>query len=189
MSQRELVDRIQPLLPDGHRGALGRELHAGERAGDRRRMGFRTLRPPRPPPRKARTRLGEAATLRRRSVNLLTKRLTIEESIAEVSGRLVFGPTKTHAMRKLPLPPSLTADSSGTSRRASASNRTRWCSRLRPALLCGTGISCWVFHSTYPGRPTRPLRVRTGASLGSISCWPVFSRAFVTSWRARRGKW
>lgn len=55
-------------------------------------------------------RFGEAAALRRRSVNLLTKRLTIEESIAEVSGRLVFGPTKTHAMRKLPLPPSLAAD-------------------------------------------------------------------------------
>ncbi len=52
-------------------------------------------------------RYGEAAALRRRSVNLLTKRMTVEESIAEVSGRLVFGPTKTHAMRKLPLPPSL----------------------------------------------------------------------------------
>lgn len=55
-------------------------------------------------------RFGEAAALRRRSVNLLTKRLTIEESIAEVCGRLVFGPTKTHAMRKFPLPPSLAAD-------------------------------------------------------------------------------
>jgi integrase len=55
-------------------------------------------------------RFGEAAALRRRSVNLLTKRLTVEESIAEVSGRLVFGPTKTHAMRKLPLPPSLAAE-------------------------------------------------------------------------------
>src|SRR6266508_1709849 len=54
-------------------------------------------------------RYGEAAALRRCSVNLLTRRLTIEESIAEVSGRLVFGPTKTHAMRKLPLPPSLRA--------------------------------------------------------------------------------
>jgi hypothetical protein len=33
--------------------------------------------------------------------------LRVEESLAEVSGRLVFGPTKSHAMRKLPLPPSL----------------------------------------------------------------------------------
>jgi integrase len=55
-------------------------------------------------------RFGEAAALRRRSVNLLTMRLTVEESIAEVSGRLVFGPTKTHAMRKLPLPPSLAGE-------------------------------------------------------------------------------
>lgn len=47
--------------------------------------------------------------MRRRSVNLLTKRLTVEESLAEVSGRLVFEPTKSHAMRKLPLPPSLAA--------------------------------------------------------------------------------
>jgi integrase len=54
-------------------------------------------------------RYGEAAALRRRSVNLLARRLTVEESLAEVSGRLVFGPTKTHAMRKLPLPPSLAA--------------------------------------------------------------------------------
>jgi integrase len=54
-------------------------------------------------------RYGEVAALRRRSVNLLTRRLTVEESLAEVSGRLVFGPTKTHAMRKLPLPPSLAA--------------------------------------------------------------------------------
>ncbi len=54
-------------------------------------------------------RYGEAAALRRRSVNLLARRLTIEESVAEVSGHVVFGPTKTHAMRKLPLPPSLRA--------------------------------------------------------------------------------
>jgi len=54
-------------------------------------------------------RYGEAAALRRRSVNLLARRLTVEESLAEVSGRIVFGPTKTHAMRKLPLPPSLAA--------------------------------------------------------------------------------
>jgi integrase len=54
-------------------------------------------------------RYGEAAALRRRSVNLLARRLTVEESLAEVSGRLEFGSTKTHAMRKLPLPPSLAA--------------------------------------------------------------------------------
>lgn len=54
-------------------------------------------------------RYGEAAALRRRSVNLLTRRLSIEESMAEVSGRVLFGPTKSHATRKLPLTPSLAA--------------------------------------------------------------------------------
>ena len=48
-------------------------------------------------------RFGEAAALRQRSVNLLTKRPTIEESLAEISGRLIFGRTKTHAVRKVPL--------------------------------------------------------------------------------------
>lgn len=54
-------------------------------------------------------RYGEAAALRRRSVNLLTRRLSIEESMAEVSGQVIFGPTKSHATRKLPLTPSLAA--------------------------------------------------------------------------------
>ena len=54
-------------------------------------------------------RYGEAAALRRRSVNLLTRRLAIEESLAEVSGRIIFGPTKSHAARQLPLTASLAA--------------------------------------------------------------------------------
>ncbi len=54
-------------------------------------------------------RYGEAAALRRRSVNLLTRRLSIEESMAEVSGRVIFGPTKNHTTRKLPLTASLAA--------------------------------------------------------------------------------
>lgn len=54
-------------------------------------------------------RFGEVAALRRRSVNLLTKRLVVEESLAEVSGRLMFGSTKTHATRRIPLTASLAA--------------------------------------------------------------------------------
>ncbi len=49
-------------------------------------------------------RFGEAAALRRRSVDLLRGRLRIESSLAEVRGRHVFGPTKTHARRDVPLP-------------------------------------------------------------------------------------
>ncbi len=52
-------------------------------------------------------RFGEAAALQRRSVDLLRRRLRIEESIAEVSAGLVRGPTKTHATRSVPLPRSL----------------------------------------------------------------------------------
>jgi integrase len=52
-------------------------------------------------------RFGEAAALRRRSVDLLRRRLTVERSATEVAGRLTDGPTKTHAVRAVPLPRSL----------------------------------------------------------------------------------
>ena len=47
-----------------------------------------------------------SVTERRRSVDLLRRRVLISESVAE-SGQFVFGPTKTHAQRTVPLPPSL----------------------------------------------------------------------------------
>ena len=52
-------------------------------------------------------RWGEAAALRRRHVDLLRKRLRVEDSLGEVSGQFVFGTTKSHAVRVLPIPPSL----------------------------------------------------------------------------------
>jgi integrase len=55
-------------------------------------------------------RFGEAVALRRRSVDLLRRRLVVEESIAEVGKDLIFGPTKTHAVRRVPLTPGLAAD-------------------------------------------------------------------------------
>jgi integrase len=54
-------------------------------------------------------RFGEGTALRRRSVDLLRRRLLISESLAEVGGQLTFGPTKTHAQRAVPLPPSIAA--------------------------------------------------------------------------------
>ena len=54
-------------------------------------------------------RFGEVAALRRRSVDLLRRRLVLDESLAEIGGRLIFGPTKTHATRRIPLTPSLAA--------------------------------------------------------------------------------
>jgi integrase len=52
-------------------------------------------------------RFGEAAALRRRSVDLLRRRLLIEESLTEVGTELIFGTTKTHAVRRVPLTPGL----------------------------------------------------------------------------------
>ncbi len=54
-------------------------------------------------------RWGEAAALRRRHVDLLRRRLHVEGSLAELSGRLIEGSTKSHAVRSVPLSPGLAA--------------------------------------------------------------------------------
>ncbi|MDQ3955042.1 MAG: site-specific integrase [Actinomycetota bacterium] len=54
-------------------------------------------------------RWGEAAALRRRHVDLLKRRIRVEDSLAEVSGKLIFGSTKSHAVRTVPIPPSIAA--------------------------------------------------------------------------------
>lgn len=52
-------------------------------------------------------RWGEAAALRRRRINLSDSRIEIAESVAEISGRLVYGPTKSHRTRTITIPPLL----------------------------------------------------------------------------------
>jgi integrase len=52
-------------------------------------------------------RWGEAVALRGRHVDLLRRRLRVEESLAEISGHLVFGSPKSHANRTVPLTPRL----------------------------------------------------------------------------------
>lgn len=49
-------------------------------------------------------RFGEAAALRQNACDLLRGRLIIRESLADVSGKLHFGPTKTHQRREVVLP-------------------------------------------------------------------------------------
>jgi integrase len=49
-------------------------------------------------------RWGEAAALRRGRCNLLRARIEIAESLADVGGKLYFGPTKTYQTRTLALP-------------------------------------------------------------------------------------
>jgi len=49
-------------------------------------------------------RWGEAAALRRKRINVLRRRVEVSESLADVDGRLIFGPTKTHQARVVTLP-------------------------------------------------------------------------------------
>ena len=53
-------------------------------------------------------RWGEAAALRRRRISLTDSRVEIAESVAEISGRLVYGSTKSHRTRTISIPPLLT---------------------------------------------------------------------------------
>ena len=49
-------------------------------------------------------RWGEAAALRVRRVDLLRGRIEVAESVTDVDGRMVFGPPKSHAQRRVPVP-------------------------------------------------------------------------------------
>jgi integrase len=52
-------------------------------------------------------RFGELAALRRDDVDVLRRRLRIDESLTEVGGALVLGSTKTHTERTVPMPPTI----------------------------------------------------------------------------------
>jgi integrase len=55
-------------------------------------------------------RWGEAAALRVRNIDFLKGRLFVESSLAEVNGVVMFGTTKTHATRTVPIPSFLLED-------------------------------------------------------------------------------
>jgi len=52
-------------------------------------------------------RWGEAAALRRQRIDVLRARIEVVESVAEVGGKLIYGPTKTYRSRTIALPRSL----------------------------------------------------------------------------------
>jgi integrase len=52
-------------------------------------------------------RIGEAFGPRRRDVDVSGRRLTVRESVGEVSGRIIVGPTKTYTVPTITLPDSL----------------------------------------------------------------------------------
>jgi integrase len=54
-------------------------------------------------------RFGEAAGLERRHVDVLRRRLKVEQSASEVAGQMIIGPTKTYRQRSVPVPTSLMA--------------------------------------------------------------------------------
>ena len=49
-------------------------------------------------------RIGQARALRRRHVDVLGCRLIVVESLTEVDGTFIIGPTKTHQVRDVTLP-------------------------------------------------------------------------------------
>ena len=55
-------------------------------------------------------RYGEMAALRVSRLDLLRRRATIEEALAEVAGRIVYGTPKTHQSRSVPIPRFLVDD-------------------------------------------------------------------------------
>lgn len=52
-------------------------------------------------------RFGEMAALRVRDVDFLRRRLTVEQAVTEVGGKLVFGSPKSHQQRRVGIPRSL----------------------------------------------------------------------------------
>ncbi len=52
-------------------------------------------------------RYGEAAALRVGRVDLMRRRLMINEAMTTIGGRVIFGPPKTHHVREVPIPPFL----------------------------------------------------------------------------------
>jgi integrase len=84
-------------------------------------------------------RWGEVAALRVKRVDLLRRRLTVAESVTEVSGRLVWGTPKSHAARSVPIPRSV--------------------SNLIHEVIAGKGPDDLVF-TTWRGKPLRNLNFR-----------------------------
>ena len=84
-------------------------------------------------------RWGEAAALRVKRVDTFRRRLSVAESVTEVSGRLVWGTPKSHAARSVPMP--------------------RFLAELLTELVAGKAADDLVF-TTWRGKPLRNLNFR-----------------------------
>ncbi|HEX3199949.1 MAG TPA: site-specific integrase, partial [Propionibacteriaceae bacterium] len=84
-------------------------------------------------------RWGEVAALKVKRVDLLSRRLTVAESLTEVSGRLEWGTPKSHQSRSVPIPRSLVP--------------------LLTEVMAGKDADALVF-TTWRGKPLRNLNWR-----------------------------
>jgi integrase len=84
-------------------------------------------------------RWGEAAALRVKRVDTFRRRLSVAESVTEVSGRLVWGTPKSHAARSVPMP--------------------RFLAELLTELVAGKAADDLVFK-TWRGKALRNLNFR-----------------------------
>ena len=85
-------------------------------------------------------RAGEIGALRVKRIDFLRGRIEVAESVSDVAGRLVVGPTKTYANRHVPLPAPLATSWRRAWRSAATSARTS-CSPGRREGRYGMGTS------------------------------------------------
>ena len=121
-------------------------------------------------------RWGEAAALRVRRVDLLRGRIEAAESVTDVDGRMVFGPPKSHARRRVPVPRFLRDDLAvqladpgpddlvfrrGPARRCgcrTSAGATSTGQRLPPASRAWCPTSCVTRPRRSPSPPAPPSR-------------------------------
>ena len=101
-------------------------------------------------------RAGEIGALRVKRIDFLRGRVEVAESVSDVAGRLVVGPTKTYANRHVPLPPLLRDELAATSPSV-APNARAWCSPRHRVGLFATGTSTEQSSSLPYGPPGFPI--------------------------------
>ena len=102
-------------------------------------------------------RAGEIGAVRARRVDLERATVDIRESLADVNGRLVFGPTKTHSCRTIGLPPFLVEELRGLQEERG----------LGPDDLVFTGLRGQPLrHNAFLVHHFRPAVIRAGLPTG-----------------------
>jgi integrase len=122
-------------------------------------------------------RWGEAVALRRSRVDVLTGRLHVAESLAEVRGELHFGTTKTHRDRAVSLP--------GFLRERLAHHLVTWVRPDAEALVFTTPEEAPLRHSNFRYRVWLPSLERAGPGRPSEDSQSTPHRSVVVDRRRR----